>query len=91
MASRTITVRAVGRLDGGDVTVDQFRNFGESVFTWLRHQKGAGEVELDEIDSAVRTFSIHQVHASMSRRVQKWVTDEARRHYIVVSLDVQQQ
>jgi len=67
----------------------QFRNFGEDAFRWLRGSD-AGEVDLSEIDASNGEFTIRRVKRSRSRTVMRWVTDEAERQRLPISLEERQ-
>jgi hypothetical protein len=71
--------------------VHRFHNFGEDVFTWLRDKKGAGGVNLGEIDGASGQFTIRDVKAAMLRTLTSWLEEEARRQHLPIALDVQRQ
>jgi hypothetical protein len=64
----------------------QFRNFGEDAFRWLR-DTGVGEVDLAEVDASNGEFTIRRVKRSKSRTVVRWVSEEAERQHLPISVE----
>jgi hypothetical protein len=88
MTGRTIVVRLLTPA-GKEPALHEFRNFGEDVFRWLRGND-AGEVDLTEVDASNGEFTIRRVKRSKSRTVMRWVSDEAERQHLPISLEERQ-
>lgn len=67
----------------------RFRNFGEDVFTWIRDQKGMGEIEYPELDTSLGKFAVRGIRAHKSRRLLTWLKQEAERQHLTLTLELQ--
>jgi hypothetical protein len=66
----------------------RFHNFGEDVFTWLRDNKGSGEVDFAEVDGPSGKFAIRGIRAHKSRSLLTRLDEEAARQHLTLTLEL---
>ncbi|WP_240231194.1 hypothetical protein [Devosia lacusdianchii] len=82
----TVVVHLEGQPDAYGPLTHQFRNFGETVFGWVRDNK-LGSVDIDEVDRSTNRFSIRDVKAAKLRHLTRWVEEEAARQFLTITTE----
>ncbi|RYE08552.1 MAG: hypothetical protein EOP22_12970 [Hyphomicrobiales bacterium] len=69
----------------------RFHNFGEDVFSWLRDNRGSGELDFKEVDGPSGQFAVRGIKPHKSAPLVAWLKQEAARQHLAITLDLHEE